>query len=367
MATILNASTSAGLVQTADTTGNLSLQSAGTTILALTSAGATVTGTLSATGLTTLGASAQGVQIDRLSDGTPYGLITLNGVYASTTACGMYGRGSGGDSGKLFITGIGSVVSQIAGVTVTSVSSTGLAVTGTLSATGTTTATALIPSGSSVPTNGLYLPAANNVAISTNSIQALRVNTNGTVIGKAGNGFLQLGDGSASYGCGIWFSADSSANSWLIDCYDYGASRFSMAQSTGAGVIGSTATERLYVANGGTSWTAASDETVKNITGEFVGALDQVAKSRTVRGAYKYDPDTKHSFLIAQDWQDYLPEAISLDINGKLGLSYSETIPVAFAAIKELIAKDETLEAKNEALEAKIEALEARLAALEAK
>ena len=46
MTTLINASTSAGLVQTADTSGNLSLQSGGTTILALTSAGAAVTGTL---------------------------------------------------------------------------------------------------------------------------------------------------------------------------------------------------------------------------------------------------------------------------------------------------------------------------------
>ena len=50
MTTLINASTTAGLVQTADTTGNLSLQSGGTTILALTSAGAAVTGTLSSTG-----------------------------------------------------------------------------------------------------------------------------------------------------------------------------------------------------------------------------------------------------------------------------------------------------------------------------
>jgi len=54
MTTLINASTTAGLIQTADTSGNLSLQSNGTTILALTSAGAAVTGTLSASGATTL-------------------------------------------------------------------------------------------------------------------------------------------------------------------------------------------------------------------------------------------------------------------------------------------------------------------------
>ena len=54
MATIINASTSAGLVTTADTSGNLNLQSNGSTIVAVTSAGAAVTGTLSATGAVTI-------------------------------------------------------------------------------------------------------------------------------------------------------------------------------------------------------------------------------------------------------------------------------------------------------------------------
>jgi hypothetical protein len=54
MAVTINASTSAGLVQTADTTGNLNIQSNGSTVVAVTSAGAAVTGTLSASGVTTI-------------------------------------------------------------------------------------------------------------------------------------------------------------------------------------------------------------------------------------------------------------------------------------------------------------------------
>ena len=46
MAASINASTSAGVVTTADTSGNLNLQSNGTTIIGYTSAGAAVTGTL---------------------------------------------------------------------------------------------------------------------------------------------------------------------------------------------------------------------------------------------------------------------------------------------------------------------------------
>ena len=310
MTTTINASTSAGLVQTADTSGNLSLQSGGTTILALTSAGAAVTGTLGVTGKITKTNTA----------------ATLSNFFTAS--------GSTTGAAYLDITNTSGAISVGIDNSVGGASS------------------AFWSSGGSAYAGAILATTQLNLGL-TGGNPTIKIASNGVTLGTGANSFLQLGNGASSFGCGIWFSADNSSNSWLIDCYDYGASRFSLAQSTGAGAIGSSATERLYVANGGTSWTAASDETVKDITGEFVGALDQVAKSRTVRGAYKYDPDTKHSFLIAQDWQDYLPEAISVGNDGKLGLSYVETIPVAFAAIKELIAKIEALEARLAALEAK--------------
>jgi hypothetical protein len=48
--------------------------------------------------------------------------------------------------------------------------------------TGTSTAASLIPTGSSVPTNGVYLPAANSVAISTNGTGRLFVDSSGRVL-----------------------------------------------------------------------------------------------------------------------------------------------------------------------------------------
>ena len=58
MAVTINASTTAGLVTSADTSGNLDLQAGGVTKIAVTSAGAAVTGTLSASGGITVGATA---------------------------------------------------------------------------------------------------------------------------------------------------------------------------------------------------------------------------------------------------------------------------------------------------------------------
>jgi hypothetical protein len=47
--------------------------------------------------------------------------------------------------------------------------------------TGTSTAASFIPTSSTVPTNGVYLPSANNVAISTNSAQRLLIDASGLV------------------------------------------------------------------------------------------------------------------------------------------------------------------------------------------
>jgi hypothetical protein len=73
--------------------------------------------------------------------------------------------------------------------------------------TGTSTAASLIPTGSSVPTNGVYLPAANSVGISTNSVERLRITSTGqatfTTTGNAGaifntavNGYIEVTNGS---------------------------------------------------------------------------------------------------------------------------------------------------------------------------
>ena len=50
MAVIINASTSTGLVQSADTSGEINIQSNGTTVLGVTSTGTSVTGTQSVSG-----------------------------------------------------------------------------------------------------------------------------------------------------------------------------------------------------------------------------------------------------------------------------------------------------------------------------
>jgi trimeric autotransporter adhesin len=61
--------------------------------------------------------------------------------------------------------------------------------------TGTNTAASLIPTGSSVPTNGVYLPAANTVGVATNGAGRLFINSTGQVsinTASDGIGFAQI-------------------------------------------------------------------------------------------------------------------------------------------------------------------------------
>ena len=103
----------------------------------------------------------------------------------------------------------------------------------------------------------------------------------------------------------------------------------------------------VYLASGGTSWTAVSDERKKDIIESITDAVSKVSTLRAVIGKYKDDSKQKRrSFLIAQDVQEVLPEAVDASNPDELGLSYSDTIPLLVAAIKELNAKVQSLEAQ---------------------
>jgi len=277
-----------------------------------------ITGALSVTGLTTLGASAQGVQIDRVSDAIGYGLITLNGVYASTTACGIYGRGSGGDSGKLFITGIGSVVSQIAGVTVTSVSSTGLAV------------------GTDI-----------NIGY-TKSLSVLATGSVAAIVSKT--------DAYNYPNHTMWNAANANDNSWVV-----------FLEGSGGTARGSIDFNR-----GGTltRYNTTSDATLKNLIGDAPQArsLEILSQTRLREYSWKSDETNKPQIgVIAQELVDVFPGAVS--VGGDLAGVDEEGNPTTkyHPWSVDKTAYQFHLVAGWQNHEAKIAALEARLAALEAK
>jgi hypothetical protein len=108
----------------------------------------------------------------------------------------------------------------------------------------------------------------------------------------------------------------------------------------------------VYLASGGTSWTSASDERVKENLVPITDAINKVASLRAVTGNYISDETKKsRAFLIAQDVKSVFPEAVDTTNPDEYGLAYTDVIPLLVAAIKEQQALIISLTARITALE----------------
>ena len=145
----------------------------------------------------------------------------------------------------------------------------------------------------------------------------------------------------------------------LIDFYRGSSTQAGKFISTGGGTpnIQWLANNQAYVIAGGsggvtlasaaTAWAAVSDETLKTDLTPIQSGAEKVGSLRAVTGRYKTDAESmSRSFLIAQDVQKVLPEAVSTDADGTLSLRYTEVIPLMVAAIQELTTRLAALEAK---------------------
>lgn len=99
---------------------------------------------------------------------------------------------------------------------------------------------------------------------------------------------------------------------------------------------GVTPTTGVELTNGATSWASTSDERLKDIIEPITGAKDKLKQLRTVVGRYKTDSvDRRRSFLIGQDVQRILPEAVYVHEDGMISVRYQDIIPLLIAAINE--------------------------------
>ena len=213
------------------------------------------------------------------------------------------------------------------------------------------------------------------LVIYTNDTERMRIASNGNVgvgvsapsanatpsieVGYVGSGI----NGDASTNCNIMANLVNSSGGWKYAAtgksslfqVGAGAGRIETYTVTSSGTAGNAVsfTTGPYVANGGTSWTSASDERLKTITGEISDALNKVSQLRAAEYTWKADAENKPQVgLIAQDVQKVLPEVISAstyimgDSTEYLGVNYDQVVPLLVAAIKELNAKITALEAQ---------------------
>jgi hypothetical protein len=228
----------------------------------------------------------------------------------------------------------------------------------------------------SVPasTGGLVLGSyTGNITFQTARTERMRIDSSGRVgIAKSsgltgqlnvnnGQGFnpavsSQIGLASVvtdgSYGGGI--SLLDGTQGYSLWAESSGANFYIRRGTTTSGYTGGVA-----LINAATSWSSASDENVKDIIEPIENAIDKVSTLRTVIGKYKDEEEgIRHPFLIAQDVEKVLPEAVSVMHEGEdnecLGLSYTDTIPLLVAAIQEQQAIIETLKLDIAELKAKV-------------
>jgi len=326
MTSLINADTSNGLKLTSDTSGNLDLQSAGTTKVAVTSSGASVTGDIALSShldMTDSGIIKLGSDDDLLikHDGTNGSIVNSTGdLYLSDAGGNIYIQAKTGEQ---------SIAAFADGAV------------------------------------DLYHNNVKKLAT-----QAIGVNLTGAQVGGAG---AVASTGSWTGSDGVIFHTSSPS----LNLASYGV----LVSHTYRGVFFTNSLWNVYdesnvgvhLVGGATSWTANSDERIKENITELNGstAYNHVKAARAVtfnwkQAAHNAKAGKKIGF-IAQDWETAYPEVvdeslaspqIAEEIDGIeadtqiKGMQYTETIPVLMAALKEAIAKIEVLETKVAALEA---------------
>jgi hypothetical protein len=132
-------------------------------------------------------------------------------------------------------------------------------------------------------------------------------------------------------------------NEFGVRSWDVGAGYY----STSTFSIQSNQVNGVYLGGTATSWASASDERLKDIIEPIDNALTKVNGLRSVIGKYKTDEEgVRRSFLIAQDIQTQFPEALESSDPDKLGVQYTDVIPLLVASIKELKAEVDALKAR---------------------
>jgi hypothetical protein len=181
---------------------------------------------------------------------------------------------------------------------------------------------------------------------------AIMVANNGSGSGFRISTYDMTADGQAYMGLGTDMGGNAYEHSLV---FPYG--------SVGQGIQtvgwynGSTYSTRAYIQTGSTNWVSVSDIRAKDIVRPISNVLPLLSNLSTIVYTLKDDIiKTNHLGLIAQEVALVFPEAcdIPTDPEQRMGITYTELVPVLVEAVKELTAKNADLEARLAALEGTI-------------
>jgi len=201
----------------------------------------------------------------------------------------------------------------------------------------TATANSFIPNLSTIPTNGMYLPAANEVGFATNTTNVITINSSQNVLiggtGNASGGIVGITyDGASKNGIALYNIATGSANQYFL------------AFNRNANLVGSVVSTDIL-----TSYNVSSDYRLKENIIPLTGSLEKIAQLKPSVYNYKINKTTNIEGFIAHELQAVFPHAVTgekdaVDENGKpiyQGVDASFLIASLTAAIQELNTKFE--------------------------
>lgn len=166
------------------------------------------------------------------------------------------------------------------------------------------------------------------------------------------------GDSNGTAGIGMRHTGAAAGNLWRM--YMRGNSDLVISNPVSVGV-------KLEYSQ--TSWSAESDESLKDNISELGLVLDKVKNYRCINYSLISNEMTEANAVgfIAQDWESDFPNIVSSDEDGKLSMKYTETIPVLLKAIQEQQQLIEQLKSQNESQQSTIDSLVSRIENLENK
>ena len=120
------------------------------------------------------------------------------------------------------------------------------------------------------------------------------------------------------------------------------------SDDTGAGAVSTTSIVDFFV-----NQASSSDETLKDKVGDVELTAEQIAEAPSIKYTWKDKEKGSKVYIgtTAQYWQDIIPEAVSEDKDGKLGLNYQG---LSIAAVISLAKEVVELKAKIAELESKL-------------
>ena len=209
---------------------------------------------------------------------------------------------------------------------------------------------------------GFYRPSNNCIGFTTDGTERMRVDNGGKLTLATGGSNITAGGGTPQFSMN--FQAGTTGPGLTIqDTTATNGNAFIRFVNAGtyAGQISS---------NGGTSMTygSASDHRLKENVEDMTGAITRVKSLQPRRFSWIADDLDAPNFdgFLAHEAQSVVPEAVigthnQVDDDGNAmmqSIDQSKLVPLLTAALKESIAKIETLETEMTALKARVTALE---------